>query len=782
MRTGCCLLLVACQSGPIGTVPDATPDAAPPPAVQVAITATVDSTRFTTREAMLAAAEMQISGEPLAEAMGRDKRRYSRSFLPVDLYLDPVLDRFWIDLAGFATAVESYEYSKQTMNAVAFELGAGTSLVYGPLVNAGETGPAATAKLAARVQHFAEGTNALGQFVFPAGTFPVGNRTGDVNPTGTGLPANNPLGWPGLWPTLHPFVEFDPAIDPTSAEDLDCSITSDDSPGGGGAVQQCADYECDASSLHLRARAPSPIGPGADGFATWKYALWTLNYLQSMHDVLETPVDLVAAGDLGAVGGAGNTVMGDNAGGVETFPGTYLGSSNIEGFQAQLFLQMADERAEDWLAHLATSDGATLGGFPTLAAALAYDYAAPLRWFPRRVAVTETDDGSGFPHPHYALADGGSDLLDLVGLALGFATTFAATDPRNPGVGGAQAARAYFDGDPFATDDGAADGEPTLHDRALAMIRVAVIDLDRMHAGGTVDAAGGHTVATTSLAYTVIGLRTVQRALSAQLALYSNNTPDTAVAATPLDALPIHFPGDPALAFTGRIAQLVRADAALLYDHLTDASGRAFAGWDSAAGAVVDTSDTLDAHAAAIRGLFAAYLATGDTRYRTRAIAVFDRMQAVFYDAGARIYAATPAPVDSVAFTPLRFALVQSTLRDVYELVASRPGEEAREPVLEALIARLDKLVLNGWDDRDRDQRVSPAECANASGGVVHGGLQMAERTLTGELGRGGHNEDGMPGFPTIDRDADCVPEIDDAHLPAALAGSVTFHIARTAP
>ena len=59
-----------------------------PPAV-VTITATVDSTRFVTREHMLAAGEMQISGEPLAEAMGRDLGGYSRDLLPPDLYFDP---------------------------------------------------------------------------------------------------------------------------------------------------------------------------------------------------------------------------------------------------------------------------------------------------------------------------------------------------------------------------------------------------------------------------------------------------------------------------------------------------------------------------------------------------------------------------------------------------------------------------------------------------------------------------------------------------------------------
>jgi hypothetical protein len=98
--------------------------------------------------------------------------------------------------------------------------------------------------------------------------------------------------------------------------------------------------------------------------------------------------------------------------------------------------------------------------------------------------------------------------------------------------------------------------------------------------------------------------------------------------------------------------------------------------------------------------------------------------------------------------------------------------------VLEDRIGRLNKLVLNGWDDRDHDQfRSSFDECANQTDQFPHGGLQMAERTLSGEFGSEGEHV--VHPFHTNDRDLDCVPEIDDAQLPAMLAGSVTLHIAR---
>lgn len=745
---------------------------------------------------------MQISGEPFAQHLGRQLTGYSRDHLPPNIYFDtaPGSQGPWIDLIGFSTAVESYEYSKQPMNMVALESGAGTSLVYGPLVNAqGAHGADAVANLSALVQHFAAGSNALGSFVFPGGTFPVNTNvigrtgSGDLNPMGTGLPTENPIGWPGFWPTTHLFRSFDPAIAPTSKVDLFCAISSDDDPGTTGSLG-CADYECDYTTLHLKNRATQiePIlTPGADGFSAWKYGLWVLNYLQIMHDSAETAVATAPEMDLSKVGTPSNTVVGADANGQPTAKGTWLGSSNIEGLQAQMFIQEMDDRAADWLTHFATFDGVRLEGFLSTYQALEYDYSSALRWFPAEISVTEADDGSGFPAPSYALSSADSDLLDLDGIVLGYSEFLAITDTNNVDVGGAQTARCVFDGDPFPRDNQIADGENTLHDRALAMLRVAIINMDRMHADPTsgvfVDAVAmkgsvpsrGNTVSATSLAYSVLALRTALRALSSQLELYSNNTPDTAVASTPLDVLPIRHPSGATFGQRARTMLMTQGD--LFYDHLTDASGRAYTGWDVSRHAPIDQQDLLDSHTAAIRALFAMYLATGDVKYRDRASAVASRMDAVFYDPAARIYSLTAAPQPSVEYTPVRFALLQSALRDVTQLIALNPGNQTMEARMESRIARLNKLVLNGWDDRNQDRIVDwPDECVNVVGGLPRGGLQMAERTLTGETGSLEEQlAIGAGRTATSDREHDCVPEIDDAQLPAALASKVTFTIMR---
>jgi hypothetical protein len=761
------LAAVACSHGSGGT--------AAPPLPYIAIAAR--DTRFVVREHMLAAVEMQLSGEPFATAMGRELTSYSRDWLPPNIYFDTSASSFGprIDLPGFSSAIESYEYSKQPMNNLAFESGAGLSLAYGALLDPTGDGATGCANLRTTVQHLATESNATARYVSAAAT-----------PT-------NPLGWPGIWPTLEPFESFDPTIATTSSVAEQCSITSDDDPGSTGALIS-DDYECDATTLHLPSRSTqveSAITPGASGWAAWKSALWVMNYLQLMHDVDENAITSVPPSDLPNVGQPGNVVTGNDIG---AEVGTYLGSSNIEGFQAGMMLTAMDNEADDWLRARTTTDGVTLGGFPDLVTALAYDANAPLRWFPAEVTVTETTDPAcSFPRPSgFAITSSGSHLLDLSGLLGAYSSLYALTDLANTAVGGSPATSAYFDGDPFPQDDQLPDGESTLHDRALGILRVALVDLARMHvdpASGipvddvTVTAGAprrGTTVSAPTAAYALLALRTTRRTLSDQLTLYLNLKPDTATVATPLDLPPLGAAA-PMDTVTDELDTLIGALADLFYDDLTDATGRAWPGWDVAQGAPTSDDDALDAHTAAVRALLQAFLATGDTKYRDRALAVYQRVEATFWDPQVRLYRPVAGDTSStIVYTPMRFALVQAMLRDTYELIASKDGQTTLATQVLGRVARVNKLVLDGWDDRNGDQMVDwPGECVQGldANGVPRGGLQMAERTLSGETGSAGLVFDAGPRVATVDREHDCVPEISATELPSALADSVTFQI-----
>jgi hypothetical protein len=306
----------------------------------------------------------------------------------------------------------------------------------------------------------------------------------------------------------------------------------------------------------------------------------------------------------------------------------------------------------------------------------------------------------------------------------------------------------------------------------------------------------GAVLSTDVAAYTLLALRTARRSLDSLLTLYGNTTPD-------VEGAPCLLDGGPRLDgeyFSRQLDRLIEGLSDTLYGRLTEPSGVAYGGWSVARGAPVDGGGTLDGHTAAVRGLLAAYLATGNTKFRDRALAVFQRLEAVFYDPAARIYRPTAGDTSNrVTFTARRFALLQAALRDVYELIGVNLGNdplaaEIADPQVGRL-GRLNKLVLDGWDDKDQDTQVAwPDECVRwhpdfdgpgsdqgaAVGGEGHilprGGLQMAERALSGEVGSLlDVPQKGKTRVITTDREHDCVPELSTVHLPSALADSITF-------
>ncbi len=257
-------------------------------------------------------------------------------------------------------------------------------------------------------------------------------------------------------------------------------------------------------------------------------------------------------------------------------------------------------------------------------------------------------------------------------------------------MGGSQTALVYFDGDPFPLDDQLADGQSTLHDRALGMLRVALVDLDRMHVdpatGIPVDdvtvtggvPARGTTLSAPTAAYALLALRTTRRTLSDQLTLYLNLKPDTVTVTTPLDA-PALGAAAPMATVTDELNTLIATLTGLFYDHLTDATGRAWPGWDVSAGAPTSDDDALDAHTAAIRALLQAFLATGDTKYRDRALAVYTRVEATFWDPAARLYRPVAGDTSSTVVVHARCAS-RSRRRCSATSTSSSPRRTGRTP------------------------------------------------------------------------------------------------------
>jgi hypothetical protein len=731
-------------------------------------------TRAQVAELMAAAIQMQVAGEPLAEAMGRDLAGFDRYALPADRYTDPETKKEEADLVGYSTAVESYEYSKFAMNSLSFESGAGLSLMYGPLLNpSGQGGAAALGLLRDRVQKLALASRAGADENGPWVKVPP--------------PRDNPmnlLGFPGLAPQFAEFRSFDPTINPSGNVAAKCSLE-----GGYGAsagtTQTVGDYECGYNTLHLASRdtqVERVLSPDALGLSTWKQALWTINYLEIVHDTEGGQFNQVAEADLGKVGQPGNTVVAKDDQGTSGKPGTYLGAGDLEGFQALLLIDEVLNKAALLLQRLTTTDGKALSGFASLKEALDYDYNAPVRFFPHEVSVTERPgtEGADAQPTGFAVMNGESRLADLSALLGGYADFFALTDRDNADIGGAATVRPVFDGDPFPTDNGKPDGENTPHDRTLALIKVALVNLDRLHrdpATGVLCTAarvgtGGvertRRASTVEMAEGLVALRTAYRALTSQLTLYSNTTPDRAATTTRLDGTSMAgAPAEGGGTVAARLSALIKAQAEFLRDKLMDAEGLAKNGYDLAGGQPDGGQTTLEAQAALVHGLLSAYLSTSDVSFRAAAERAHGALQARFYHGELRLYRHVLGEEQAFVYTPRRFGLLQAALRDTYLLIAQAPGKEALKTEIEARIARMNKLVLNGWDDADGDGVVAyPAECMRVEAALPRGGLQLAERALTGELGS-------QSGALTSDRERDCVPEIDDAHLPAHLGAEV---------
>ncbi|MDP8999434.1 MAG: hypothetical protein M3O46_04920, partial [Myxococcota bacterium] len=364
------------------------------PRVPVHAEFTSTPVRTDTMQLMFAAGEMQTGGEPFASNFaGRDLAyfQYSRYGPQPDLYFVPctncgaaIADSV-IDVFGFSTAVESYEYSKYHMNMVANQSGAGVSLINGPLI-AALPGDSRFAKLQTRVAALIAASGADVAQCSVAGTNCASYAT--IPP-----PLNNALndfGFPGLWPNMNPYRSFDTTMAPDTLVVNSCTTVT----GYGGVKQYGGQavfrYECDYNKLRLsdRNQAEHVIGPGVLGYTTWKEALWAIDFVGRLHDSGANFVTAVAPSDTPSVGVHGNAVRAvapPNAA-----PGVFIGSTPLEGMWGLVMVDEMDNAGAWLLSSLATADGATLSGWPSVLAAIQYDYDSPLVWFPTAVGVTET--------------------------------------------------------------------------------------------------------------------------------------------------------------------------------------------------------------------------------------------------------------------------------------------------------------------------------------------------------------------------------------------------------
>jgi hypothetical protein len=418
-------------------------------------------------------------------------------------------------------------------------------------------------------------------------------------------------------------------------------------------------------------------------------------------------------------------------------------------------------------------------------AAIQYDYVSPLTWLPTAIAVTEDGNGRYPGITSIAIQDATSQSVDLAAMLQGYSLFFGMTDGRNVAVGQQTGLSIAFGGYPFPADDGLPDGEDTPHDRALAIMRLAFVDLDRIHAdpqtGVLVDSASiapggditrGSNVTTTNLAHTVVGLRHLLMACNAAVSQYGAPDGDSSKDALGiLNTVPLHPPGDAGTAtlFSPRVRQVMMTQAQFVRDVLTQPDGTVANGATVAGGNWTPSTDAtlLESQAAALRILVEAWFLSHDTSYFARAQAVARKLLAAFWSDTALMFRGQAGGADDVVMTPDKFAWLQQALRETYESVWVPGDPQLDRSVLEYRIARVNKLYLNGWDDWNGDQLVqAPDECLDAR-------MQLGEQALTGEVGTASNSYDNQSG---PDREPDCVLNIAAANVGSVLAAQVHFH------
>jgi hypothetical protein len=744
-----------------------------PQANRIPVYSQLVSSHVDVQQLLFAAGEMQISGEPFASGFaGRNLGDYDRNYIPPDQYIldnggdDPIPVT---DLFGFSTAVESYEYSKYYMNMEIQESTAGVSLANGPIV---ATLPGATSldRLRARMQDLlsSSGTDIGGYATLPA---PADNN-------------QNYLGFPGQWPSFLPYKDWDPTMNATLAVVQSCTYQGGYGGLGYGTTIDPL-YECAYNTTHLPnrdAQVDKVLVPAVLGFATWKEALWAIDFAGRVHDTCNNQVNTIATSDLPLVGQHLNAVQAQDNG---ACVGTYIGSSSLEGMWGLTMMGAMDNEAEWLLDSALTSDGQTLGGFATKLDALHYDYTSPLMWFPASIAVTEDETVVPFPAiASMTITDPTSRSIDLAALLLGHAMFFGTSDPRNAGVGQRVGFQCVFDGDPFPADDGIADGEDTVHDRTLSVLRVAFLDLDRIHADpstgvilDTASIAGGQvsqqsTVTTSTLAHVLLALRQTVLSLNGSITQYGAPDPSpTADLGGILNPLPFTPPasadleGGAAPDFSQRVREVFLTNAAFVLNVLTQSDGSVANSATIVGGVATPSTDAtmIESQTSAARAMTEAFLMTGDLAYQTRARAIVTKLASDFYSAPARMFREQANGPDQITMTPERYGWLQSSLRETYKSLYVVGDPVLDRTVLEDRLARVGKLYLNGWDDLNGDQVIDkPQECLGSR-------MQMAEQALTGELGR-----DSL-GRPTADRDGDCVQELAHAMLASVQASQVLF-------
>ena len=535
---------------------------------------------FNTRDQMLLANEMNESGEPFAEALGYD----------LDL-LDPMVLNA-PDSISYTLGIENYEYSRYLLGTVISRSGIGLHMMWAPMI----------AQMAAMEPAGFDGT-------YTGGTANGFNEDDELmkNIMHFGMLANQ-MAPANPWPQFADFENGDPHL----------------------AQPAAPDFQMDFSTLRWdRDLMDKTLNPGAMGQSMMKQYLWAQDMLGAFHDGDDNSIE------------PNGIITPDSVGSPNFDPNNnvFYGGNNLDGFIGQVLTAEAINKTMFLINSLAY-DGTDLVSVDPAT----YDPANGIKYFPHRIAVTESPVGEMLPPQATQLqvTDAGSDLFDQLSYLWGALNYKNMMDPDNSSHPAHLAYHAVFDGNPFPASM-SQTGMPGPFDLMMGTSKILFMNLMAMHfditTGTFVNTSGltgglpqpGNEITTVNAGYITMVLAKMTEEFA--------NTPLEPMA---LDAL--------------------NSQAAFIINSLKDPSGGYYNGFTLNQGA--DNSvKTAVSQAATARGLYAAYSLTANADYLDAADEAYNYLIAHYY-VGALMAFKTELSNDVATYTSFNFAVIAGGLRE----------------------------------------------------------------------------------------------------------------------
>jgi len=588
---------------------------------------------------LLAYTEFELSGEPLAEALGLD----------LDI-LDPNAANIPTPF-DFSAGISSYEYSEEAMYALNYQSTMGIHLVNGPL---NELRGGKQNHLDARIKTLANA---------------VGFSTSDI--------AIN------MYPISIPYVsgnpEFAQKVDIKTSVGEEFEITT--ATGTDKAVTTLIPaYISDYKTLSWNEVSfDKSFNPAAIGGIFLKEVMWSQDFLGGMH-ITKTDEEVEASSSI------------QDQDGVHS-----LGVSAADGFNGMMLTEMSIDKLIIMQEQLGF-DGKNLGVKFTPE----YNPDNGPIWFANKVSVTQGNNNKVHSIDALKVTNDSSKLRDTWQMLWPLAEFFAFTDQRAANTGQNPAFLATFDGTPFdaapsVNIDSTTDNDINANDAFSLANNISNLifkNISTLHfnkAFGTfvteykkskTGYEQGNIVNTYDAAYSIVALSIYQRAKDALPVGYASADSGNLDLKTD--------DGKQALA-------MITAQADFMVKNLINDNGLVLSGITLNKQFEVNDTISLDAQFAAIRGLVSAFLVTNNIKYKNIARKIYLNIDSTMFDKNINTWAAIPGK--ETIHTPYTQAAISGGLRESILHLSNQEGEHNPALEVQALTDRYVswfKVVING--------------------------------------------------------------------------------------